>query len=113
MFFSSLIFSYQIFRKSNDLNQIVVNIPRSWWWAPVSASFALINSDGDILDVGFVEISSKTTRLIFENVKDGYSLKVILRYSGFFWDRRQTIEITPQYRLKPARNLRTKILRVY
>ena len=113
MFFNSLLFNYQIFRKPGDLNEVIISVPRNWWWSPTNASYVLIHSDGSIIDVGFVDIHLKTKKLVFEDIKDGYTLKVILRYAGFFWNRQQNIEITAPYRLKPARNLQTKILRVY
>lgn len=113
MFFNSLLFNYQIFRKPGDLNEVIISVPRNWWWSPTNASYVLIHSDGSIIDVGFVDINLKTKKLVFEDVKDGYTLKVILRYAGFFWNRQQNIEITAPYRLRGVRDLKVKISKVY
>lgn len=112
MFFSSLMFSYQIFRRSNDLNQVVISIPRSWWWKPTHLKYAVYN-DKYLLKTNIVTVGKDRNSIVFNGLEDGELLLVTIYYSGLFWNNERLISCQVPYRLKPARNLRTKILRVY
>lgn len=114
MFFNSLLFSHQIIRiKPLGLNNVVVSIPRNFWWKPVYVTYTIYDENGKFIKTESLSITTNNASVLFSGVLNGDYLVVWFQYKGWFSTRYKMIEINLPPNIKPATNLSVKISKVY
>lgn len=114
MFFNSLLFSHRIIRvKNGGFNNVVVNIPRNFWWTPIEAYFAIYDKDSNIHYQDVYKIEKNIKSLTFLQILNDEKVAIFLKYHGWFSTKYKMIEINLPPSMKPATNLSVKISKVY
>jgi hypothetical protein len=105
MWFNSLVFSYQIMRLANGKNNVLVDLPANFWWAPYEV--VLLGKKGEHKEI---RSTNELGEYLVFTVPDSWHVQVTIKYRGWLWNREKVINISIPIRLKPVTNLRYEII---
>lgn len=110
MRFSSLLFSYAIIRKQKDSHEVLINLPRSWYWWPVTYRAIALDEDYIVRYDNVSRIEKDRLRFL---VPDGWTFNILLYYKGWFGlFRTKELNIYVPLRLRAATNLKIEVLQL-
>lgn len=110
MWFSSLFFSYVLIRKQGSHHEVLVNLPKSWLWKPVTYRAVGLDSDYVVRYDNVNHINKDRLRFF---VPDGWTLNVVLYYKGWFGAlRTKELNICVPQRIKGVTGLTYEVLRM-